>query len=276
MRSVRLRAAAGALTLFTIAACAATGVASGTADPQISFAAIDGTDRFAVAWKLAPGTKFEAVHVATTSISDPLLPEAFAGETFVDFECARPSEDCVLPASATSWRSTRRGSRDRRYYVKVTAVDADGDDRTSAVWVIDDAKPVIPGRPKPSQTPTNMPALGHPFSPPPAATIPAPTLALQSPPRTIDGVLRRGIRARLACPVAECFGQLELKLGTTLLTMVEASIRPDGRQTVVLRPLGKRRARLRKRGTTRLSVRTLVLQPGGKRTRLVRSISIER
>ena len=250
--------------------------AAAAGEPLVTIAGIDGTDRFGIAWQLAPNTKFDGVYVATTSIPDPLLPEFFAGETFVDFECARPAEDCRLPASATSWRSTQRGSRDRRYYVKVTAIDAKGEARTSPVWVIDDTKPVIPGRPKPSQTPTNTPTVGHLFSPPPAADIPTPTLALLSPPKTIDGVLRSGIRARLRCPAAECFGQFELKLGTTQLTMVEASIRPDGSRSVVLRLRGNRRRQLRARSAARLYIRTLVLQPGGKRTRLARSVSVKR
>jgi hypothetical protein len=276
MKSFRFQAASVTLTFAAIVACAVPAPAAAAGEPQITVAGIDSTDRFAIAWQLAPNTKFDDVYIATTSIPDPLLPEVFAGETFVDFECARPAKDCRLPATATSWRSTRRGSRDRRYYVKVNAIDAKGESRTSPIWVIDDAKPIIPGRPKASQTATNMPALGHLFSPPPAVSIPTTTLALLSPPKTIDGVLRSGIRARLSCPVAECFGQFELKLGSRQLTLVEASIRPDGSRSVVLRPRGNRRRELRKRSAARLYVRTLVLQPGGKRTRLTRSLSVKR
>lgn len=272
----RVRTASVTLTLTAIGAWAVPAPAAAVGEPQIIVAGIDSTDRFGVAWQLAPNTKFDGVYVATTSIPDPLLPEFFAGETFVDFGCARPAEDCRLPASATSWRSTRRGSRDRRYYVKVNAIDAKGESRTSPVWVIDDTKPIIPGRPKASQAPTNMPADGHLFSPPPAFSIPTPTLDLLSPPKTIDGVLRNGIRARLSCPAAECFGQFELKLGSRQLTMVEASIRPDGSRSVVLRPRGNRRRELRTRSATRLYIRTLVLQPGAKRTRLTRSLSVRR
>jgi len=276
MTSLPRCAATVAVALAAVAAYPANSVAAAVGEPQITIAGIDSTDRFGIGWQLPPGTKFDAVYVATTSIPDPLLPRFFAGETFVDFECARPAKDCRLPASATSWRSTQRASRDRRYYVKVNAIDAKGESRTSPVWVIDDTKPVIPGRPKASQTLTNMLALGHPFTLPSAATISAPTLTLLSPPKTIDGVLRSGIRARLTCPAAECFGQFELKLGTTLFTTVEASIRPDGRQTVLLRPRGKRRTQLRARTTARLFIRTLVLQPGGKRTRLARRINVTR
>jgi len=209
-------------------------------------------------------------------LPDDVLPAYFAGENFVMFDCASPSRDCGLRPTATSYRSSERVARDRRYFVNVNAIDRQHRSRTSSIWVVDDAKPIIPGRPRPPATATNMPALGHLFTPPAAAMIPAPVLALLAAPKTIGGVLRRGIRARVSCPGAECFSEIELELGTTPLEAAEASIGPDGRKTFVLRPRGNRRALLERRTTARLQIHALVLQPSGKRTRLVRSVNVRR
>ena len=105
-------------------------------------------------------------------------------------------------------------ARDRRYYVRVGAVNADEKSLSSAVREIDETKPVIPGLARrAASAATNAPVSGRPYVPPAPERIPAPTLKLIAAPKRIATVLRRGIRARLECPGAECFARARLVLG---------------------------------------------------------------
>ena len=239
-------------------------------------AGIDSTDRFLATWRLAPNTRFDSIEFSSTPIPSPLLPAAFAGKNVVASECAPPPRACTAPRSLIAYRSSDRVSRDRRYYVKVGALDRRGRTRTSTVWVIDAGKPLIPGGGRPSQAATNTPTIGTPYLAPARSTIARPILSLRSRPKLIGGVLRFGVRARVSCPGTVCYALVSLELGTRTLVFSDATIKPGGAETFVLRPVPKRRAVLRRRTRATLRVRAVITQPGGKRTTLVRSLTARR
>jgi len=108
-----------------------------------------------------------------------------------------------------------------------------------------------------------MPALGHLFTPPAAATIPEPVLALLAAPKTIGGVLRRGIRVRCRasgagrCRVAASVRKRRVASGSKRLRA--------GRSAVVAARLnrrGRRVARRALRARRRVAVRLRVTLPG--------------
>jgi hypothetical protein len=274
---IRLCTATVALAVAALVACTAPSLAAAAGEPQITSAGIDETDRFVVTWTLAPGTTFDTIELSSSSIVDTLIPDTFADyDSASGFECAPPPEVCEASPTLTSYRESARVSRDRRYFVFVTAVRGDKRMR-SATWVIDETKPLIPGKGKPSDTPTNTPVLGRPYVPPAPETVPAPGFSLLAPiPRTIGGFLRRGIRTRLTCPVFECYAFVALELSRKGPTIVDGTARPDGRRTFVLRPSKVLRARLRGHSRARLQLSVDISQPGGKQTEIARSISLRR
>ncbi|MEA2218754.1 MAG: hypothetical protein QOJ35_1380 [Solirubrobacteraceae bacterium] len=278
MISMRSRAA-GAVALATLVACAAPTRAVAAGEPQITAAGIDAGDHFAVTWTLAPGTTFDEIDFSSSSILDPLLDyEDFADlDNFAGFECAPPPAFCGGTSTQTSYVDGDREPRDRRYHVIVVA--RAGDRRlTSPVWVIDETKPLIPGEGRPSDVATNTPVAGHEYVAPAPDTIPAPALSLPAPTRrTIGAFLQRGIRARLACPLFECYARVVLQLGSTDLALDDRTVRPDGRHTFVLRPATRKlRSRLRGRTRAHLKLSVAVSQPGGKETPIVRKIDLRR
>jgi len=278
MRSTRLRAASALLAIAAVVALAAPAGASAAGEPQITSAGIDATDRLLVNWTLAPGTTFEAVNFSSSAILDPLLEfEDFADiDNFAGFECGPPDKSCQGTATQTSYRENLRVSRDRRYFVLVTANRGDAT-TTSQLWVIDETKPLIPGEGKPSATPTNSPAPGAPYIAPAKGTLPTPAFTLLQPiPKTIAGFLRRGVRGRLTCPVAECYADLALDHGAKSLVLDGATARPGGRRTFVMRPTKALRARLRTRAHIRLDLTVDIVQPDRTETEVTRSISLRR
>jgi hypothetical protein len=85
-----------------------------------------------------------------------------------------------------------------RYFVKVAAEPTAGPPHvTSAVWVIDEAKPLIPGfMPANEGPPSNRPVTGRSIEGAPLPAVPVPTISLPALPRTIRGVLASGVRLR--------------------------------------------------------------------------------
>ncbi len=281
------RAVAAAVVLGTLAALATPNVAAAAGKPQITAAGIDASDRLYAQWTLAPGTYFDTVQYSTVSLPFPAPPEAgyngvefFAGDNDAGYECY-VDEECEGTQKMVR-HVTGRVSRDRRYYVKVTAFDPEDEvNLVSGVWVIDEAKPVVIGRPGPPASPaTNAAVVGRPYTPPPAGAIPAPTVELIEPPRKIATVLRSGVRARVQCPGFECFAETVLSFDSRFGNAddEEDTVRPGGRRTFVLKPPldSPDRARLRRRTRVRLHVLVHVIQPGGKSTQIIRTLTVTR
>ena len=278
MSSLRARCIATVLLIAALAACAAPTNAAAGGEPQITAAGIDAGDRLVATWKLAPGTRFDSIDFSASSILDPLLDFAdFADlDSSAGFECAPPPSVCEGTATQTSYRESLRVSRDRRYHVIVNARAGDKT-LTSAMWVIDEAKPLIPGEGEPSDTPTNTPVLGRPFVAPAPGTVPDPKFSLLTPlPKTIGGFVRRGIRGRLSCPVFECHSFVVLELGRTAPVIESRAARPGGRRTFVLRPSRALRAKLRGRSRVRLKLSVDISQPGNKHTEIARNVNLRR
>ena len=272
------RTAAAVLAIATLVACAAASPATASGEPQITAAGIDAQDRVVVTWQLAQGTTFYSMDVETSPILDHTYPAEPADlDGLADIACTPPPPACKGVPTQTSYRGSVALSRDRRYFVKVTAQGPDDEVLNSAMWVLDESKPLIPGAPKRSQSPTNMPVSGRPYVAPAPGTIPPPKLALLAPiPKTIAGFLRRGLRARLSCPVFECHVAIEIVLGDTTEVLESATVRPGGRRTFALRLGSLLREELRKRSRARLRLDIDVTHPGGKYTEIVRRISLRR
>ncbi|MEY2441142.1 MAG: hypothetical protein QOJ46_568 [bacterium] len=271
-----LRLCAATVSLAALVACSTPSLAAAAGEPQITSAGIDAQDRLVATWVLAPGTTFDSVEFATVPIPSLLEMAFFADGNFAGFECA--GEDfCDGTPTMTSYTGLDV-PRDRRYYVKVVAIGADEKMLTSAVWEIDETKPVIPGRiRRATAAPTNTPVTGRPYVPPAPETIPAPTLTLIAPPKRIVTVLQRGIRARVDCPGAECFALAGLVLGSVALAADTDTLRAGARRTFVLKasPRSERR-RLARRVRARLLITVEIVQPGGKTTRLLRTARVRR
>jgi hypothetical protein len=272
----RIRAAMAGVSIALLAACTAPAGAVAAGEPTITAAGIDGGDHFVATWRLAPNTRFDTIEFSSTPIPSPLVPGTFAGKNIVASECSPPPKTCAAAPGVTAYRSSDRVARDRRYYVKVSALNSRGHTRTSDVWVIDERKPVLPGGGLPSPTATNSPAIGLPYVAPARSTIPRPALKLVSRPKLIGGVLRFGVRASVSCPGAVCYALVSLELGKRTLVFSDATVRPDGSEMFILRPVPRRRAVLRKRTRARLLVRAVITQPGGKRTTLLGHLTARR
>ncbi|HEX4344580.1 MAG TPA: hypothetical protein VHZ31_03365 [Solirubrobacteraceae bacterium] len=275
MRGISVRLAGLLLSIAALAGHAAPALASAVGAPQISAAGIDATDRFVVTWVLAPGTTFKSLEFSTVPIANPLLPSSFAGANLIDSTCAAPPKTCAAAPGLTVYRSTDRVARDRRYFVKVNAREH-GHTRTSPVWVIDTSKPLLPGGGRPTVAATNAPVFGQPYIAPPPKAIPAPKMVLPAPPETIAGVLRYGVHARVLCKGEPCYALVSLELGHVPLVFSDTTVKPGGSETFALRPRPVRRARLARRKRAKLRIRAEVTQPGGKRTILVRTLTVRR
>ncbi len=280
MTPIGPRIAAAVLVIATVVACAAASPAAAAGEPQITAAGIDAQDHVVVTWHLAPGTTFYSMDVETSPILDHRQPAEPADlEGLAGLECTPPPPACKGVPTQTSYRGSVPLSRDRRYFVKVTALGARDNLLNSAMWVLDESKRLIPGAPKRSEAPTNMPVSGRPYVAPAPGTIPAPRFAVLAPiPKTIAGFLRRGLRARLSCPVFECYVAIEIVLGDTTAVLESATVRPGGRRTFAWREgVGSLlREELRKRSRARLRLEIDVTHPGGKYTEIVRHIRLRR
>ena len=94
--------------------------------------------------------------------------------------------------------------RDRRYVVKVGA-KAGEEYVTSAVWVIDETKPLIAGDADIGEGDSNAAVAGKPFDGTdliPPGVVPSVPFELLKAPKTIRGLLRRGVGVRVTNSVA--------------------------------------------------------------------------
>jgi hypothetical protein len=262
--------------LAALALCAPAAATAAAGSPQILAAGVDATDHLFVTWSLEPGTTFDFLEFSTVAISNPFIPGSFAGRNVIASACVTPGDGCTAPPLLKAFRSVDPVARDRRYFVKVNARRGSGRPLSSKIWVVDRARPILPGGGRPSATPTNRPVLGEPYKPPNKKTIPPPTLVLRSPPKTIASVIKNGVRADVTCPEFVCYAVVSLSLGKTTLVFSDTTARPDTREAFVLRPRPIRRANLRRRTKARLVVTAEVTEPGGKQTQLSRRFTVKR
>jgi hypothetical protein len=290
------------------------GLALAADPPTILSAGIDGADQLYATWSLGADTNFSHVDFSTVATPHPTLPEFFAEANFAAFDCAPPPDACTASPTSTSFTDGFPAPRDRRYFVKVTAVANSAPDAlTSAIWVIDETKPVIAGdAPLGASPPSNSPVSGHPLqegtspAPPPAAppapaaptAAPAPPAAPPPPspppppppprlvasasitvlslPKSIRAVVRSGVKLRVTCARAACTAAGSLLLNGQALVRKGASIPAGATRTLVLRPAGTRRSRLRKLSRARLRISATVTPAGGAPQRVSRLFTVRR
>jgi hypothetical protein len=263
--------------VLLVAAAALTSPAAALAaePPTILTAGIDAEDRLYVTWSLAPGTAYDHAEFATVPTADGDLAEFFVDGNFADYNCARTR--CGGTPASTSYTGGYAVARDRRYFVKVVAKGG-GAFATSAVWVIDDAKPVIPGDAPLVDEPSNMPVAGHPFdgaSLLPAGLASTASLTVATPPKRVHALLVAGVRVRVTCS-ATCGFTGELSAGGTIVGLVATGWATGGTRTVVVKPSGDERALLRRRPRTRFTLKSTVAPLEGKRRRQTRYFSVTR
>jgi hypothetical protein len=286
-------ALAGAAVMFCLPAPALAGD-----PPTILSTGINAADHLFATWSLGAGSNFSHVDFSTVATPDLTLPEFFADGNFAAFDCAAPPAVCAAPLTSTSFTGGFPTPRDRRYFVKVTAwADGAPDDAlTSAVWVIDETKPVIPGdTPNVTSPPSNNPVFGHmlqeaappaPPEPPAQPTPPAPpphpfvapraSITVLSLPKSIGAVVRSGVRLRVTCTGAPCNASGSLLLNGQPLVRRHGSIPAATTRTLVLRPAGNGRIRLRKHSRARLQISGMATPAAGTPQRVSRSFTVRR
>lgn len=257
------RATATALRLIAIAltVLALPAPASAATPPAILTAGIDAGDQLYATWRLAPGTSYEMISFGTVPTADAQLRAFFAADNFAGFDA------CDKRACRTrgSYTSSYPIPRDRRYFVKVTAVDGD-DHATSAVWVIDESRPIVPGDTGVGSGETKRPATGRPL-----ATVPVPAgtaIALLAPPKTLAALLRDGVRVRVACPIACAVTATIRRVGRySPSARVDKSYRTRGTRLFTLRLTATARKQLGSLRSARLRIAvTAFLFDGAVRT----------
>jgi hypothetical protein len=276
----RCATAAAIAVVAATAALVAPAGALAVAPPTILSAGVNANDQLYVTWAVAPGTTFDFVTLATVPDADPADPTFFASGNFAGFcDPMIASPTCT----ATGYVGAYGVSRDRRYFAKVSAqVTGTTTYLPSAVWVIDDAKPQIPGEAGTGTIPATGPAVaGHPLGtaapPPPVAPPPKPAAAIKlvSPPKTISGLLAKGVRVQVACSVTcSSFGRLTLgspTIGTKTFTLVGGGIK-----TLVIKPSAKGRKRLRGRSKARIKVVASAAPFGGTTKKVTKSFTVRR
>ncbi len=240
-----------ALTAIALATLllAMPGAARAADPPTILTAGIDARDQLFVTWSLAPGTTYEMVEFATVPTADRSLPEFFADDNFAGFD----SCDLRGCANVTSYTGSYPIQRDRRYFVKVTALDGE-DSITSAVWVIDETLPVVPGDTDVGEGDSGRPATGRPFTEVPVP--PGTAISLLTQPKSIAGLVRKGVRVSVSCPIACGVSATIKRFGSdTVVARVDKSYRGGGTRPFTLRVTSRGRSQLRPLTRTRLPVR---------------------
>jgi hypothetical protein len=262
-----------------------SGAALAAEQPTILTAGIDATDRLYVTWSLAAGTTYAGAGFATGPWPEPGLPSSFfAGNSTRDGgDCVPPpgitDGPCKATVTSTSFTAPEPIARDRRYFVKVVALPDTGPPHlTSAVWVIDEAKPLIPGfAPAPEGPPTNRPAGGRSLAGETLPAVPVPTISLPALPKTIRAVLTGGVRLRVRCPTFQCaLEDGSLSLGGRSLASESDFVSAGRTHTFVFRPAGAARTRLKGRTRARLKLRALVRTADGRSKLLTRSFTVRR
>ena len=260
-----------ALPLAVVGLLAVAPAALAAEPPTILSAGIDDADRLYVTWRLGPGTTFERAAFATSPQPDPFLAGFFLSDNLADAGCAGEA-GCTATPRTTAYTSAFPIARDRRYFVTVTATVGRAEHLVSAVWVIDETKPLIAGdAPLGSPSlPTRTPAGGRLFAPAPSAS-----LRLLSPPATIARVLRGDVRVRVRCS-APC--DVDLRLSLNGRTLVRRTGRlPAGSSTrLAFEPTGPLARDLRGRARARLRIAGTVTPLGGVTTRLARAFTVRR
>jgi hypothetical protein len=278
-RSGRARLAA---VLAVVAAALLAPAAALAADPPtVLSAGINAADELYATWSLAPGTTFSHADFATVPTPDPALPDFFADGNFAGFVCAAPPDSCSGTPTTTSYTAAFPTVRDRRYYFKVTSTDGT-QQLTSDVQVIDDAKPQIPGDAPTGSGPTaGAPA---PVGSKPLAALPAsstgsvrPTVSIAplALPKRLGAVLITGARLRVTCSGA-CVATGSLRYLGVALARKTVTLSRAGTRTIVVRPTGKVRNRLKGRSHATLRLGGTVKPIGGKGSHVTRIFKVLR
>jgi hypothetical protein len=265
-----------ALALATVALAAPLGALAAD-PPTILTAGIDAGDRLYATWRVAPGTTFDQAALATVPDPDPSDPTFFAGDNTAGFCIYPPDDGCT----ATSYGGENRVTRDRRYFVMVSArVGSTQSDLSSAVWVIDDTKPLVPGdAPIGSMRPSNMPVAGHVLGsiPPPPVVVPPPTAAsikLLAAPKRIGSLMRKGVRLRVTCAAA-C--DLDAAMGTGRKSLGRRrTVLRAGMRIVTLKLNNAGRKQLRHASRAEMIINAQVSSPGGATQTLFRFFTVRR
>ncbi len=214
---------------------------------------------------------FRHVEFATVPTPDPELPSFFPDGHFADYD----SCDAAACAGKTSYRGEYPLARDRRYFVKVAA-NAGEERLTSGVWVIDDAKPLIPGNAPIGSGEVNRPVAGRPFEGLVLPTVvPTGSASVPRVPRTIRAVLVAGVRVRVTCSLP-CGVEMALTLNGRRLARRDTGYALPGTRTLVFRPTGAGRALLRRRSRARLRVGGFVSLLDGSRKPFSKSFTVRR
>lgn len=272
MRTVRRLCSAILLTL--VAVVANPGAALAVTPPTILTAGFDVEDQLYVTWSLAPGTRLDRVEFATLPMPHAEFPFFFADGQFAGF-CS--GQLC----GQTSFTVDYPVTRDRRYFVKVTAI-AGKERATSAIWVIDETKPVVPGNAKVGEGDGNKPVAGRPFdiaSFIPPGVVPRASITLLQAPKTIRGLLRRGVRARATSSVAFVLKATLVDHGGDGFNIGERSLgfATGGTRSVVAKiDDDEARKALPRRGQARMRLYVVVTLPDGTLKRTSRSYTFRR
>ena len=276
------------LAAAVIVALAAPAAAVAADPPTILTTGIDAQDQLYATWALAVGTTYDHISFATSPDADPVVPAFFIAANFAAFGCGVPPDCDALP-TATSFRSSYPIARDRRYFVKVAAQvpGVVGEFPTSAVWVIDETKPLIAGKaPVGEAAPSNSPAVGRllapgvppapppPPPPPPAARPTARFIALPLP-RTFGSLRLAGVRLRVTCKAA-CAASGTLTLNGVALGRRSTTLSRAGTRTFTVRLSAFGRRRLAGRTRARLKIAARAKPVGGITLRASRTFTVVR
>jgi hypothetical protein len=277
------------LAAAVIAALAAPAAAVAADPPTILTAGIDAQDQLYASWTLGLGTTYDHISFATSPEPDPVVPAFFVSANFAAFGCGVPPDCDALP-TATSFRSGYPISRDRRYFVKVAAqVPAiAGEFPTSAVWIIDETKPLIAGKaPVGAVEPTNSPAAGRllapgvppapppPPPPPPPAVRPTAKFTALPLPRTIGALRLSGVRLRVRCTAA-CSTSGSLTLNGVAIGRKSTTLSRAGTRTFTVRLSAFGRRRLAGRSRARLRIAAQAKPAGGVTLHASRTFTVVR
>ncbi|MDX6677066.1 MAG: hypothetical protein QOE31_1118 [Solirubrobacteraceae bacterium] len=257
---------------LALAAAALSGPAAARAadPPTILSAGVDAGDRLYVSWSLGAGTTYDRAVFATSPQPAPFLAGFFATENLGASDCAG-EPGCTGAPQATSYTARRPVARDRRYFVQVTAT-AGAEPLTSAVWVIDETKPLIVDGPLGGDIrhPTNSPAAGRLLAPPPSSS-----LTVLKLPTRIAGALGGAVRVRVRC-TAGCEVDLRLSMDGLALVRRTGDLYAGSSAKLVLRPTGLAHAMLRARSRALLRLSGTVTPLGGPTVRVRRSFRVRR
>jgi len=274
-RRLRNRRCAIALAVAAAALTAPAGALAAD-PPTILTAGINASDELYATYSVAPGTTFEFVTLATVPDPDPVLPSFFAEGNFAGF-CSAISVSATC--SATAYTAGYGVSRDRRYFAKVSA-KVDGATNSyveSAIWVIDDAKPQIPGAAGEGAIPPVGPAVaGHALgttAPPPSAGVA--TIKLLSAPKTVGALLLKGVRLRVTCSAA-CSAFGTMTLGTPAIGSKSFKLPAAGTRILTIKPSTKGRKRLKGRARARIKVAVGAAPAGGATKTYTKAFTVKR